>query len=209
MKLPGIPYVQSPNHSRRPCTPTAVVLHYTGGGDATGTLSWLTSTMARASAHFLVGRDGRTWQMVDLDRAAWHAGKSEWQHEGKRRDDVNDFSIGIELANYGPLVRRDDRTFAYASASRLFDYTQTGTPEFRRLEFAPGNAIESWWEPYYEPQLRALEQLLERLREHHPLELVGHEEIAVPRGRKSDPGPLFPWPRFGRTPTTKSVRLFG
>lgn len=31
-----------------------------------------------------------------------------------------------------------------------------------------------------------------------PRRIVGHSQIAVPRGRKSDPGPRFDWPRLRR-----------
>lgn len=45
------------------------------------------------SAHFLIERAGRTWQFVDCERRAWHAGRSCFDG----RDNCNDFSIGIEL----------------------------------------------------------------------------------------------------------------
>ena len=210
--LVSIPFVESPNRSARPLNirPSLLVVHYTGGGDATGTLGWLTSPASRCSAHFLIGRNGHMWQMVKLRDAAWHAGRSRWKHEGRQREDVNDFSIGVELANHGPLIKRDDGTFAYLATGRQCDYVQSGTPEFRRLEFAPGLSMEAWWEPYYEAQLAALESLTAMLRQHYTLELVGHEEIASPFGRKSDPGPMFPWERFSERPRrTRSVKLFG
>ena len=49
------------------------------------------------SAHYLVGRDGQLWQLVDEARRAWHAGTGSWQG----RTDVNSRSIGIELDNTG------------------------------------------------------------------------------------------------------------
>lgn len=45
------------------------------------------------SAHYLVGRDGQLWQMVDEAKRAWHAGAGRWGGV----DDVNSHSIGIEL----------------------------------------------------------------------------------------------------------------
>lgn len=45
------------------------------------------------SAHFFINRLGRVAQFVSVDKRAWHAGVSHW----KGRDNVNDFSIGIEL----------------------------------------------------------------------------------------------------------------
>jgi len=46
-----------------------------------------------ASAHFLVGRDGTTWQLVPEDDQAWHAGKSMY----KNRSNLNGWTIGIEI----------------------------------------------------------------------------------------------------------------
>ena len=47
----------------------------------------------RVSAHFLITRDGRLLQFVDIFSRAWHAGESCW--EGRTR--CNDFSVGVEL----------------------------------------------------------------------------------------------------------------
>ena len=45
------------------------------------------------SAHFFVDRQGVTWQFVDCDQRAWHAGASHY----RGRQACNDDSIGIEL----------------------------------------------------------------------------------------------------------------
>lgn len=45
------------------------------------------------SAHFLIDRAGKLTQYVPLHKRAWHAGESECLG----RNQVNDFSIGIEL----------------------------------------------------------------------------------------------------------------
>lgn len=53
----------------------------------------------RVSAHLLIRRDGECVQFVPFDERAWHAGRSRWfdPHSGRERDELNDFSIGIEL----------------------------------------------------------------------------------------------------------------
>lgn len=51
----------------------------------------------RVSAHLLIRRDGECVQFVPFDRRAWHAGRSHWQDEGRWRQSLNDFSIGVEL----------------------------------------------------------------------------------------------------------------
>ena len=48
---------------------------------------------SRVSAHFLVSREGQVFQFVSIMKRAWHAGVSVF--EG--REQVNDFSVGIEL----------------------------------------------------------------------------------------------------------------
>lgn len=63
------------------------------------------------SAHFVIKRDGRTFQFVSCDCRAWHAGVSAW----RGRANCNDYSVGIELegleggrfesAQYRSLVR--------------------------------------------------------------------------------------------------------
>lgn len=54
---------------------------------------------AEVSAHYLVGERGRVWRLVEEAERAWHAGAGRWGAAG----DVNSRSIGIELANAGPL----------------------------------------------------------------------------------------------------------
>jgi N-acetylmuramoyl-L-alanine amidase len=52
---------------------------------------------AQVSCHYVIGEDGRLWQLVDEAQRAWHAGQGSWGGAG----DVNSRSIGIELANNG------------------------------------------------------------------------------------------------------------
>lgn len=76
--------------------PDMVVLHYTAMplGPA---LDRLCDPAAEVSAHYLIARDGRLFQLVDEDARAWHAGAGCWGAVG----DVNSRSIGIELDNSG------------------------------------------------------------------------------------------------------------
>jgi N-acetyl-anhydromuramyl-L-alanine amidase AmpD len=73
---------------------------------------------------------------------------------------------------------------------------------FGTLRWDTGHEVEGWWEPYDDRQIGALVELLELLRNQGysqaVADLVGHEEIAMPIGRKLDPGPLFRWDLFDR-----------
>ncbi len=57
----------------------------------------------RVSAHFLITREGRLLQFVDIFARAWHAGVSMW--EGRTR--CNDFSVGVELEGCDELPFED------------------------------------------------------------------------------------------------------
>lgn len=50
---------------------------------------------AEVSAHYLIGTDGKVYNLVDDNKRAWHAGKSFWQG----REGLNHNSIGIEVCN--------------------------------------------------------------------------------------------------------------
>ena len=91
--------------------PELVVLHFTEMASAEAALARLCDPSAEVSAHYLIGRDGRLWHLVDEEMRAWHAGAGAWRGRG----DVNSRSIGIELDNDGrspftqPLMARLER----------------------------------------------------------------------------------------------------
>lgn len=85
----------SPNYNER--RPHYVVLHYTSNGSVDPALRTLTSRFSGVSAHYLIGRDGKLYYLVDERHRAWHAGESYW---GGNRD-LNSASIGIEIDNTG------------------------------------------------------------------------------------------------------------
>lgn len=60
-------------------------------------LERLCDPAAEVSAHYLISRRGRLFQLVPEDQRAWHAGAGAWGGAG----DVNSHSIGIELSNDG------------------------------------------------------------------------------------------------------------
>jgi len=155
---------------------------------------------SRASAHFVVSRDGRTTQLVELVMKAWHAGTSEMQVGKEVLSDASRFTIGVELANCGLLQKIGD-DFFYEVGRDLKLY-RGPEPVRASLHYDDGHAVAGWWEPYQDAQMDALQDLLRALtaRGHGEAaaNLVGHEEVAVPLGRKTDPGPLFPWGRFMR-----------
>lgn len=77
--------------------PSIVVLHYTAMVSAQAALDRLCDPDIDVSAHYLIGRDGEVFRLVDEAQRAWHAGAGSWGPV----TDVNSHSIGIELDNTG------------------------------------------------------------------------------------------------------------
>lgn len=88
---------RSPNFDAR--RPVVVVLHYTAGKTAEGSLRTLRTANSNGpvSAHYLLGKDGTLYQLVDERKRAWHAGDGRWG----TITDLNSASIGIEIDNDG------------------------------------------------------------------------------------------------------------
>jgi N-acetyl-anhydromuramyl-L-alanine amidase AmpD len=90
-------WMRSPNHNARHAV--IVVIHATEQDSVAESLKTLRSSNAGGpvSAHYLVGRGGDIYQLVNEKRRAWHAGGGRWGSI----TDLNSASIGIELDNDG------------------------------------------------------------------------------------------------------------
>lgn len=180
----------------------AIVLHYTAGGDyIKSSWEWFNDPAAQGSAHFIVGREGQIVQCVPITKKAWHAGRSHMMRNAELVADVNKFSIGIEIANFGLLIKDGDE-FYVERGRRLKRYKREkyGEPIYGKLIFDDGKTVEGYWEPYGDAQRKAVVKLCALLVKEFnivPERIVGHEDIAMPLGRKTDPGPAWPWVLFG------------
>ncbi|MCY1285293.1 1,6-anhydro-N-acetylmuramyl-L-alanine amidase AmpD [compost metagenome] len=78
------------------------------------------------SAHFLIERDGSTFQFVSCNDRAWHAGVSRFDG----RENCNDFSIGIELEGTDSDPYTDEQYAALVDLTRQLLRAYPGiTPE--------------------------------------------------------------------------------
>lgn len=93
---PPFKKVSSPNFTRsKDRRISCVVLHATATSGLSSPLEWLTLPKSKASAHYLIDKDGSIINLVGERDIAWHAGESFWDGQAH----VNGFSIGIELVN--------------------------------------------------------------------------------------------------------------
>jgi N-acetyl-anhydromuramyl-L-alanine amidase AmpD len=178
----------SPNHSsRKGAVVDKVVIHITDGGPSLrNCVERFCKAETKASPHFVVARDGTVMQLVQLDRAAWHA--SGW----------NDQSIGIEhiartpgeLKNWPKLSRETRRKLVECDE----DADATTDPGLLPTEaqIAASAALVSW--------------LCAKLglpcdRRH----VVGHYENPITShqdcGLGIEDGGIWPWARFWRQNT--------
>lgn len=157
-----------------------IVLHYTSGGNAMSSAQWLARADNSVSAHLVIARSGQILQLLPFNVKAWHAGISSL--EG--RPNVNNFSIGIELDNAGPLHRRGQEWFTWFNKQIMPDEV------FTTVE----NGHASYWHTYTKRQIEVLVEVCRALKRNYPIRhIVGHCEVT---SRKLDPGPAFPWDEF-------------
>ena len=166
------------NHNRE-IIPQLIVMHYTAGASARSTADWCSQPEASVSYHVIIDRDGSIIQQVPFNRRAWHAGHSSWLGH----TDVNSFSVGVALANYGWVCESDVRHFN--DGHLWLPAAHKNDPSRPR-----------WWECYPRAQLLTLCALVAVLVEHYGINAVaGHDDIAP--SRKLDPGPAFyPLPAY-------------
>ncbi len=93
--LPGKYWVGTTNFNLR--KPNYVVIHHTAQDSTGQTLRTFTRPSTQVSAHYVVGRDGRVYHMLNDYLRAWHGGVARWGNV----TDINSSSIGIELDNNG------------------------------------------------------------------------------------------------------------
>lgn len=187
-------FVKSPNFSAFDGTkPKIAVIHFTYGGSALSSAQWFTRADVESpvSAHVVIDRDGTIIQCVSFEDRAWHAGKSSWRdRHGKHLSGLNNHSFGIELANWGPLVKTVSGWKSHSGvpiADPVLAEHKNGNPS--------GAGGDIGWEPYPEAQVNAAAALVRALANTYGVdEIVGHDDIAPTR--KWDPGPAFDMAAF-------------
>lgn len=132
----------SPNCSQRPIGSKIelCVIHYTEG-DFESSLAWLINPASKASAHYLISRTGKIYELVNEGWKAWHAGVSSWN--GK--SGVNDFSIGIELVGWrrGGFTNMEMESLAWLSKDIMVRNTLINASRFvGHSAISPGRKID-------------------------------------------------------------------
>ena len=135
--MPKILFVSSPFFCRRGNFPLdMIVIYHIGAKDGKlygvkGTITWFTDESVHknpstkkieniVSAHYIIPREqyqgSDIVQCVNDLNVAYHAGNSQWTINGQYRNNINNYSIGIELEGDGNLVNYTDYQYEQLTA---------------------------------------------------------------------------------------------
>lgn len=160
-----------------------IVLHYTAGSNGLSSAKYLARSDVKASAHLVIDRSGKIYQLVPFDTIAWHAGKS--QHNDRKN--LNKYSIGIEFDNSGKLSHAGGKYYTWFN--KLIPRNQV----YIHKKASNGNI--SYWHQYTPEQIQVGLQIVHLLIQQYKIQhILGHNQIAI--NRKFDPGPAFPMLKF-------------
>lgn len=190
--LEGAERKPTPNVSSRAIRgPRFIVIHYTAGPSLERAVNNFLDPSYGASSHLVIGESGKIIQLASFKQITWHAGKSFWKPaKGAGRflglRSLNNYSLGIELVNAGPLTKAQDGKFFtwWGKEVPLADVVEVDPN-------APGCFNRPYWQRFPEEQIWACQLAVQALMREYPVEeILGHSNISP--GRKQDPGPAFP-----------------
>ena len=190
-------YVESPNKSSRKNNDiSGIVAHFTAGGALRNTVRYMCNKIAiynnkqarkgkqyitkngityynaRASAHYITGRSGKTVQLVPESMAAWHAGSSSTTPKLNGKKNLNLWTIGHEICNWGPLYKHGNKFYCWPNSFgklytgpkpvriiKKYDFTLKDKKYFfmnnNNMPRFPDGIVE-YWEPYTNEQINAI-----------------------------------------------------
>lgn len=151
--------------------PHGAIVHFTAGRDKTeqealDSYNWGCDS---GFTFFVIGPTGKLYQGFPLNKGGAHAGASYWPGLGSG---VSSKLVGIEVACAGKLDNRGKSWFGVTY---------------------PQDEIRNGFKKYTPQQEETLIKLLVWLKKNCPdvfdvQYILGHDECAVPAGRKNDPG---------------------
>ncbi len=145
--------------------PKGITIHYSADGSFERVKRELFAT--KIGYHFLIKKDGKIIQTAKIDRCVNHAGKALWNEQSPNRT-----HIAVAFICWG-LLSKEGKTW---------NGLQIENPVTRR---------GFTWEPATKEQEEALRRLCKYLMATFKIsakDICGHDECAIPAGRKVDPG---------------------
>jgi N-acetyl-anhydromuramyl-L-alanine amidase AmpD len=191
-------------------TKDLIVLHFTAGGSAKSAFSAWTSNAVAVATAYLVDVDGQIYETFDPSRWAFHLGiKATHKHDRR--------SIGIEIANVGPLKLspQDPNVLNWWPPEEKFLTKFCGivdTDKYVKQRYRNFDFYAAFPEAQVESVVQLVHQLCDRFnitRAIPPQQKRAEFDMAFFddfkgiathsnfRSDKSDIGPAFDWSRLG------------
>lgn len=160
--------------------PLGVTIHYSADRNIKRTFNALKTAGSDFSLgyHLVIDRDGEITQFVNFNRMVYHAGKALWNGNSPNRT-----HISVCLLSWGE-VKKDIHGRFFSWSGCPIDELQVSRRPYNT------SSDQSWWDAATESQENSLRLfLLWCIEKGISIEnIVGHDEVALPRGRKVDPG---------------------
>lgn len=154
-------------------TKKIIVLHHTVSGQGVqGDINWWKQTPEKVGTHYIISREGDIVQVIEDKYWIHHLGVTTRQlglHKSTvTNTKLNQMSIGIELDNWGGLVKRN---------GKWYSYTGVEIPSCDVQEYPKGYRGYYAFEKYSAAQLVSLNELLHSLIEIHNIPKTYFPEI--------------------------------
>lgn len=182
---------------------TQIYLHHTAGnGNAEGVSRYWNGNETRIATAFIIGEDGLIVQCFSSKHWAWHLGidNQDFAVNGAKYVNLNKYSVGIEVCNWGYLNKKGDKFYNYAGGVvSPANVTELDKP-FKGFKY---------WYKYSDAQIESLRQLVEYLCDTYDIpkdyraEIWGIDKLAFQNTKgifthnsvRKDKSDMYPCPR--------------
>ena len=190
------------NHEEHP--KRQIYLHHTAGGpSATNVAKFFNSQPGRVATAFIIGAKGTIVQCFSSKHWAYHLGLNQevFTEAGVPYQSLDKISIGIEICNYGPLIKRNGYYYNYVGGK--VDYTKV---TFLDQKYKG----HIYWQSYTDAQIESTRQLLVYLCDTYSIPrtyftsifdidkraLQGDRGIFTHNSVRKDKSDIYPCPRM-------------
>jgi len=180
MMIPDVyPYankIVSPLYmSKGKFVPRGIVVHYLADRNVGRAIDNLKTQ--GLGYHLIIDRDGTIHQTTYLSHAVSHAGEASWNKISPNRH-----FLAVAISSWGVLTPKDGKLVAWNGSQVGSHEAQKRTGNLSKTEY--------WWDIATRGQERELMKFLKWCCERgiEPKNICGHDECALPTGRKPDPG---------------------
>ncbi len=161
--------------------PHGVTVHYTADNVMKRTVEVLREK--KYGYHLIIDHKGKVHQTCWLDKSVNHAGKALWNHQSPNR-----MHLAVAILNWGELKKERDKE---TGCDRFLAWNGDEVPA-DQVRRAVGNVgtHSSYWHKATAEQEQTLMDILRFCMAFgmDPNNVCGHDECALPPGRKVDPG---------------------